>query len=351
MPTVRRLHAHVGALNACEELSRKGILPKPYIIIGVSAGAAAGASCLPWTEANLKTAAHTYAGLDSGKISYWPWPTAALAILSSVTTLYPVINYILRKALKSQESGKEAEKLGLYIGEIMTSWILIGLLQYFFWKSQSVFSNRKLRHLFFKGPENGGLDLEGIFKSDVLFEMTATDVENAKEVIFTNYLEKDRDPERFVEALLASTSTVGSFPPSKIDGRILGDGGIISRLPIHRALHHDVDAIVVFYYHSIFEREKGPFSWLESIIRSTEISETVATCLMLENYQLRRNLGEKLPSGKNLPPLFKLSVKDPRSRLPNIGLRNFKRQHAIKAMNIAYNAVYDNLEDLKKICC
>lgn len=340
MPTVRRLSAHVGALNACFELSQKGILPRPYIIIGVSAGAAAGAGCLPWTEDNLKAAANVFANLEPGKISSLPWVTKTLIASVAVTTLFPVANFALRKVLSAKDGG-DAEKFSLDLGETLASWFLIGVLQYFFWKGESVFSNNKLRQLFSKGPKRGGLDLAGILNSDILFEIIATDMEKGEEVIFANYRKEDRDPKRFVEALLASTAIAGSLPPLRIDGRILADGGIASRLPLHRALHHGVDAIVVFYYHSVLEEERGPFSWPASIVRSTEISEAKASRLTLENYRLRSQLGE------NLPPLFRLTTEE---RLPNIGLRNFTSDDMAEAMNVGYRAVYDNLDELIALC-
>lgn len=339
MPTVRRLWAHIGAMNACQEFSRKGLIPKPHIIIGVSAGAAAGASCLPWTEANLKKAAEVFANLKPGKLTSLPRPTKILTVLTAATTILPLVNYGVREVLKSRASN-ESEGFTLDLGETLTSWMLIAALQYFFWKNQSVFSSEKMHKLFLRG-----LDFEGNFNSDVLFEMTATDMERGEELVFTNYRKRDKNPERFVKALLASIAIAGTLPPSQIDGRILGDGGIISRLPLHRALNHDVDAIVVFDYHSMLEEEKGPLSWSGSIIRSTEISETTATRLTLENYHLRKQLGE------NLPPLLQLTIKDPKERLPKISLREFTKSDATESMNIGYNAVYDNLEELRAICC
>lgn len=341
MPTVRRFPTHVGALKACFELYEKGILPRPYIIIGVSAGAAAGACFLPWTKANSRTAANVLANLEASMISSLPWSTKILIASAVITTLFPVANFALRKALSAKDGGN-AEKFSLDLGETLTSWFLIGALQYFFWKGESVFSPNKLRWLFSKGPERGGLDLAGILNSDILFEIIATNLETGHEAVFTNYREEDRDPKRLVEALLASTAIAGSLPPSKIDGQILADGGISSRLPLHRAVHHGVDAIVVFAYHSVLEEEKGPFSWPACIVRSTEISEAKASRLTFENYQLRSQLGE------NLPPLFRLTTEE---KLPNVSLRNFTKSDMVEAMNIGYRAVYSNLEELQKICC
>ena len=258
--------------------------------------------------------------------------------MTALTTLFPMINFGIRQLFKTKDN---PEKFGLDFGETLTSWILTGALQYFFWNNESAFSNDRLRQLFTKGPKLGGLDLSGILSSDILFEVLATDLETGDEVIFTNYGTGGRDPERLVEALLASTAIAGSFPPSRIDGRILADGGIVSRLPLHRAVRHGVDAIVVFYYHSVLEMERGPFSWVDSVVRSTEISEAKASRLTLENYQLRRQLGE------DLPLLFRLTSEE---KLPNIGLRNFSSANMVEAMNTGYRTVYDNLNELKALC-
>lgn len=66
------------------------------------------------------------------------------------------------------------------------------------------------------------------------FRAIATDLESGKEVVF------DRGP--LHQAMRASMSVPGMFAPAEIDGRILGDGGLVKNLPVDvvRAMGADV---------------------------------------------------------------------------------------------------------------
>ena len=66
------------------------------------------------------------------------------------------------------------------------------------------------------------------------FRAVATDLESGKEVVF------DRGP--LHKAMRASMSVPGMFAPAEIDGRILGDGGLVKNLPVDvvRAMGADV---------------------------------------------------------------------------------------------------------------
>lgn len=338
MPTVRRLAPHVGGKYCWFEFSDRGLLPRPYVEIGVSAGAAAAASCLPPTHYNLRKAAEIYANLKPNDIVSWPWPIKIFAGLTVVSTLFPLANLIFKNRIEHLGDGHSVKKIGLTLGETLFSWLSIAGLNYFFWTQEAVTDNDRLRKLFLKN-----LDSRGIFNCDILFEALTTDVVTGEEVIFTNYRDEDKDPHRFVEAILASAAIVGSLPPSKIDGRFLSDGGVLSRIPLHRALAHNVDAIVVFRYQSTFEEQRGPFSWPKGLVRASEISETKGVAqLIKENYELRQRLGE------NLPPIFWLNIVDPDVKLPDIDLKNFSPDDMVEGMNIGYQTVKDNLPQLQE---
>ena len=340
MPTVQRLAAHVGGQCCWFEFSDKGLLPRPYVVIGVSAGAAAGASCLPPTPRNLRKAAEIYANLKPSDIVSLPWPIKIFAGLTVASTLFPLANLIFKNRMEDLEGGRSIKKIGLTLGETIAAWGSIAGLLWFFWNQEGVFDNRKLKNLFLT---NLDFSKKGVFKSDILFEATTTDMKTGEEVFFTNYRKEDQDPGRLAKALLASAAIAGNLSPSRIDGRFLSDGGILSRIPLHRALAHDVDAIVVFRYQSTFKEEDGPFSWPKAIVRSAEISETQGIArLVRENYELRQKLGEKLP------PIFWLNIIRQGVKMPDINLRSFSQDNMVEAMNIGYQTVEDNLPQLQE---
>jgi len=66
------------------------------------------------------------------------------------------------------------------------------------------------------------------------FRAIATDMESGREVVF------DRGP--IYQAMRASMSVPGLFTPAEIDGRILGDGGLVNNLPVDvvRAMGADI---------------------------------------------------------------------------------------------------------------
>ena len=66
------------------------------------------------------------------------------------------------------------------------------------------------------------------------FRAIATDMESGHEVVF------DRGP--IYQAMRASMSVPGMFTPAEIDGRILGDGGLVNNLPVDvvRAMGADI---------------------------------------------------------------------------------------------------------------
>jgi NTE family protein len=68
----------------------------------------------------------------------------------------------------------------------------------------------------------------------VPFRVVATDMENGQPVVF-----RDGD---LAQALRASMSVPGVFPPTEVNGRILGDGGLVNNLPVDvvRAMGADV---------------------------------------------------------------------------------------------------------------
>ena len=69
------------------------------------------------------------------------------------------------------------------------------------------------------------------------FRAVATDMETGEAVVF-----RDGD---LAQALRASMSVPGLFAPIEVDGRILGDGGLVDNLPVEVARRMGVDRLIV----------------------------------------------------------------------------------------------------------
>lgn len=327
-PEVWRLAPHIGAQYAYYEATKAGLLPKPHVIIGCSAGAMAGASCLPWTDANFEKVARLFSNLRSKDVYSFSLLIEALALLTAGTVLFPLFDIDCRSRKKKAliRTCESAFSLGL-----------AGWLVHRFFTQESLFSSQPLRHLMLKN-----LDFDGIFKSPIKLEVLTTDLEIAEEVVFSNHSPQDQNPQRFVEALLASARQSGRASSVFIDGKMLGDGGILGHLPIHRAVLHSCEVIFVFFYaRTVQTIRKGPWSWPEDIIRSALLTEREMIKLTMAIYNLRSRL-----CGTKEPEIFFIRSNED---LPAVDVQQFNKGVLVEPMNIGYRAVLDNLPIMQKL--
>ena len=77
-------------------------------------------------------------------------------------------------------------------------------------------------------------DIEDFDKLPIPYRAVATNMVTGKEVVF--------DRGRLYQAMRASMSVPGMFAPMELDGRILGDGGLVNNLPVDvvRAMGADI---------------------------------------------------------------------------------------------------------------
>lgn len=83
------------------------------------------------------------------------------------------------------------------------------------------------------------LPVRGVSDFDRLpipFRAVATDMETGQPVVF-----KDGD---LAAAMRSSMSVPGVFPPTEVDGRILGDGGLVDNLPVEVARRLGADVVI-----------------------------------------------------------------------------------------------------------
>lgn len=261
-----------------------------------------------------------------------PWTVLAPALLLASFSTFPFFNLVLRR-YKESESSKSIELL-IAAGEVLSSLGTGIFLIKHFLGIESILDNQPLRELLIKN-----LDFQGIFCSDILLEMIATDMKNGHEVIFNN---KDNISCRsLVEAILASSRLSGRFPQPKIRNAILGDGGILGYAPIHRAVFHKCDVIFLFLYTPFEETYfTPPANWMDDMTRSAEITEMKLTRMVIEQYQRER------VKNSSLPELFIIRS---RKKVKPINIKEFNKEDLAEAMNTGYEAIVDNLNQIRTL--
>ncbi len=318
----RRLPLHVGALYAWSHF-----LPKPDVIIGCSAGAIAGASCLPWSEENFKKISEIIRNLKTRQIYSMLPSLEALLALGGSAALLPFID--LNEAW--------SKKKKILIPAIAAGILGIDAFTFNqFMKRESLFSNEPLKHLLLKN-----LDFEAIFNSDIDLSIVSTDMETSEEVIFTNYLEEDRfNNEKLVSGILASSRLAGRFTPRITDGKFLGDAAILGNAPLDLAAEQDCDVVFVFLFSQSKEKRNSPKTFIGDIIVASQITEAELTRFQIENFKLRAKLGEKLPE------VFVIESQQP---FADLNFRNFDSVTMTESLSIGYDSLVGQLPQMCKL--
>src|SRR3989344_577651 len=113
-PEFRRLPYHFGALTACYDH-----LPKPDLIVGVSAGAISGATFLPWTAKNNQIANELLRNLRADQIFTMSWSVLTPAMLLGSCSTFPLLNFLLKEYRHS--NGSKKWEVSIVILEILSS--------------------------------------------------------------------------------------------------------------------------------------------------------------------------------------------------------------------------------------
>lgn len=98
----------------------------------------------------------------------------------------------------------------------------------------------------------------------VPFECVATNLETGRARWFTS------GPVEV--ACLASTALPAALPPVDVDGELYIDGAVVDNVPVSRALHHDVDRIVVLHVGNFDRPRQVPQRPLEVLLQSFSIA-------------------------------------------------------------------------------
>lgn len=213
---------------------------RPEMITGCSGGALAGAIIAPWDEETMRSALETSRNLTPGKISKLNWADDAL--LSSLITV-PALH--LLPPLAISERGKKIER-GVRAG---LSFILsVGSLMAVF-RQPSFFSSAPLNKLL-----EASLNKNIFSDSAVKLAVIAAKQRDGERTIYTNFLDADKDRNKLIHGLLASSAIVPGLPPQKkygekeIDG-IFASGDFLGIDLIER--YTDVDNILLFRFYDL----------------------------------------------------------------------------------------------------
>jgi len=89
---------------------------------------------------------------------------------------------------------------------------------------------------FLRGISRHGADVQSLNDLPILFRAVATDLVTAEQVVLADV--------PLAVAMRASMSIPGAFAPAQVEGRLLGDGGLVRNLPVEVAQEMGADIII-----------------------------------------------------------------------------------------------------------
>lgn len=152
------------------------------------------------------------------------------------------------------------------------------------------------------------LDLDAVRRGVPLL-VTATDVEAAREVVFTA-------AELTVDHLMATTALMPGLPPVKVAGRLHADGGHWNAFPVHVALAHGHSRIVALLHDPLAPHDEPAPDRLAGILRRmSDLTWHSQQAAAMERLALRQRLVPEDPD--HLEP-FTMQVHAPDPPLDNL---------------------------------
>jgi NTE family protein len=143
-------------------------------------------------------------------------------------------------------------------GGLLPGWLALLALD----RAGSLFDPGPLRELL-----RASLDLARVRASPVQLLVVATDLERREKRLFDNR-------SLTIDALMAAVAVPGAFPPVRVDGDLLVDGGITSRAPVLDALESGapVDRALVVLSYGAGERGERPDTMRRSLEEAFEMA-------------------------------------------------------------------------------
>lgn len=372
---------YIGALARLFEATDKGELPEPYHMAGASGSALALASVLPWEQKTFSKALEITSTLGPEKISgyssFLKSRLGGIAIIKIVNHFFPeMIKNIFKKVFK--RSDYERFYYLFKTGELILDAALTSLLIYEIFSMPSLFSSKPLLNLL---ADN--LDLRGIFNSKIKLDVISVDRKSGKQIVFTNYLPEHKNIDKsirnrfFLKGLLSSASLPGFFPPVIEGDMELVDGGVITTVPINRAININPspDVILLLLYKHLEDRSNGNhgvsaienlhdcylITGHEAARKNVEtfmdINDNLVVLRELLEHEKRDNrTQEELNKFDSIINKFSFADKkhiplvivQPEEEVPNIGFSEFNKKDLMISMDIGHTTMGKAIPRIKE---
>lgn len=278
-PEFWRLPLQIGAMRRYFDEQKSKDLPMPHVFIGSSAGGIAAACSVAWTENNFTYLQRIIRNLKSEQIY-----KSTLRDKMAGTFL------IADSAFHFLTSG---EKLPWWKKIMCASGSLgakIGVV-YEMLKAPSVFSNEPLLNLLRKN-----LDFKAIFNSPIRLEILTMDKETREKIVYTNYLENDKNPKRLIDGLAGTSALPLIFPCRKDGEKLMVDGAVhpMNTMPFYRVLENNCDIVIVLQFAPFNNKDLvGSMAGLSVVNQCFNITTSEIGSIMLRGF-INRNQDLKI---------------------------------------------------------
>lgn len=273
-PEFWRLPLQAGAMKRFFDEQKPKELPTPFVFIGSSAGGIAAACSVAWTESNFTYLHRILRNLKPEQI----YKTTLADKMAGTFLLADSAFHLLT-------SGKKFpwwKKLIIASGSLSAK---IGIV-YEILKAPSVFSNKPLLNLLRKN-----LDFNAVFNSPIRLEILTLDKETREKIIYTNYLEGDKIPERMVNGLGHTSALPLIFPCGQDGAKLLVDGAVhpLNTMPFYRALENECDIVIVLQFAPFNNKElSGSVAGLKVVNQCFNITTSEIGSILLRGF-INRN--------------------------------------------------------------
>ena len=371
---------YIGALARLFEATDNRELPEPYHMAGASAGALALASVLPWSQKTISKALEVTRNLTPHEI--YGYSSFLKTRLGSIAMI-KIANHFSQEFIKKVFRKLDDERFYYLFktGELTLDGILTTLLIYEIFGMPSLFSGKPLYELLKK---NMGDSFRGIFNSIIKLDVISVDRKTGKQILFTNYLPEHKNIDEivrnkfFLKGLLSSASLPGFFPPVVEGDMELVDGGVVTSIPINRAIkiNPSPDIVLLLLYKHPEDHSNGKhgnsaiqnlhdcylITGHEAARRNVETFMSTNNDLevlreLLEHEKQKDRTQQELDEFNSVINKFSFAgrkripivIVQPDKEVPNIGFSEFNKQDLMLSMDIGCAAMDKAIPRIKEV--
>lgn len=379
-PEFWRLPLEIGAAHRYLREQQKRKLPIPHVFIGSSAGGIAAACSVAWTENNFTYLSQIIRDLKPEQIYKSTLRDKLAGIFLIADSLFHLLASGEESLLKKSASAG---------GSLGVKFIAI----YEMLKAPSVFSNKPLLYLL-----KDKLNFEATFNSPVRLEILTLDKETREKIVFTNYLEGDKTPERLIDGLAGTSALPLIFPCRRDNARLLVDGAVhpLNTMPFYRVLENDCDIVIVLQFAPFNDKEHaGSTAGLKVVNQCFNITTSEIGSMLLRGFinrnqdldakqkielltdeleilagtkkgfleklglagqnefskkinEIRRTCSEFSFTGMKSVKTFVVTAKHPET-IPPLSINKFTQKEMAKMLDAGYEAMGEIMDELEKL--